>query len=305
MKKRREQPPPSKEVHEVINYINEGHEVLLPTPIKTAPQIVIPKIYSLFRATRKAGGYWYPECHTAWEMVYVIGGVVNEVADNQTYTLREGDIIFHKPMEYHQLCPDDTEDSDILIISFDLEGELAHRLKNKVLHIDAHSRVLVDNIIRYIASLHLTYTPCLTLDLREYAADNERVLLPLIKLFEAFFLSLALVKQENFVQNTRENDALNIRVIQMLEKHLYDWVNVADIAAACGVSTKTLQTRFRESTGYTIHKYFMNIKMRTAIDLLMSGKNVSEVSDALGFCNSNYFSQVFYRETGKHASSYK
>ena len=70
-------------------------------------------------------------------------------------------------------------------------------------------------------------------------------------------------------------------------------------------SVKTLQARFKESTGYTLHKFFLNIKIRSAIDLLKKGHTVSEVSDMLGFCNSNYFSQVFRRETGKNPGSFK
>jgi len=66
-----------------------------------------------------------------------------------------------------------------------------------------------------------------------------------------------------------------------------------------------VKTCFSRHAGCGIHKYFLKIKMRTAIQMIRQGCTVSEVSDTLGFNNPNYFSYVFRRETGKRPTDFR
>lgn len=307
----------SKQIQENVQipvYKNDGYEVSLPGAYEHKNLISISKIYTFFTAIRSPGVVWEPECHTAWEMVYVINGTISEIADNNTYTLYKGDVIFHKPMEFHKLCPDLYEKSEVLIVSFDVEGTLSYRLKNLVFHTEPPASIIMNALLGYMDYYRKKYNVYYDeewnkneIGMLSYLTyfKNIDALQPAIHLLESFLVTVATVGHTNIPHSPREYDGTTIKVIQMLEEHISGWVTIDDIASLLGVSAKTLQIHFKENTGYTIHKYFMNIKMRYAIDLLKSGKKVGEVSDLLGFCNSNYFSQVFYRETGKSASSYK
>ena len=43
------------------------------------------------------------EQHNFWELVYVDSGEVEITRDNEKVILRQGDIIFHKPNEFHSV----------------------------------------------------------------------------------------------------------------------------------------------------------------------------------------------------------
>ena len=47
--------------------------------------------------------YFVGEMHNFWELVYVTEGSLFVSEDNRIYKLNEGDIIFHKPMEFHKI----------------------------------------------------------------------------------------------------------------------------------------------------------------------------------------------------------
>ena len=293
-------------------YINQGYEVSLPESFANKQLISIKDIHTLYLSKKKAGTSWAPECHTAWEIAYVIEGEVTHIVETHTYNLRAGDIIFIPPMAFHELCPLPDKSCEILNMSFDLEGTFANRLKNVVYHIGEPEKLLLDAVLNYISYYNNKYQvpysgePHYSIGVPSYLTfyHNMDALQVIIRLFEAFFLSVALAEHTN-AREADENDDMVIRVIQLLEENAHSQINVAEIAALFGISGKTLQARFKESTGYTLHKFFLNIKIRSAVDLLKKGHTVSEVSDMLGFCNSNYFSQVFRRETGKNPGSFK
>ncbi len=293
-------------------YINQGYEVSLPESFANKQLISLTNIHTLYLSKKKAGTSWAPECHTAWEILYVIEGEVTQIAGTDTHLLRTGDIIFLPPMEFHELCPLPDTSCEILNLSFDMEGTLANKLKNVVYHIEEPEKMLFDAILGYINYYNRKYqvpysdAPHHTIGVPSYLTyyHNMDALQVIIRLFEAFFLSVALSEHTN-ARASYESEDMVIKVIQLLEENAHSQINVAEIAALFGISSKTLQARFKESTGYTLHKFFLNIKIRSAIDLLKKGHTVSEVSDMLGFCNSNYFSQVFRRETGKNPGSFK
>ena len=104
---------------------------------------------------------------------------------------------------------------------------------------------------------------------------------------------------------TGDNVKLYMEIVALLEENVYGQITIRDIADKLHVSTATVKNCFSEYAGCGVHKYFLKIKMRTAIELLEKGALVSEVSEQLGFSNPNYFSLVFKRETGHTAIQHR
>ena len=56
----------------------------------------------------------------------------------------------------------------------------------------------------------------------------------------------------------------------------------------------------KTATGYTVQKLHEKLKIELAKDLILEGKlTLSEIAERLGFQNSNYFSNVFKKNTGE------
>ena len=84
-----------------------------------------------------------------------------------------------------------------------------------------------------------------------------------------------------------------------------DSATVDELADLCGMSTSNLKKVYSMYSVFSIHKYFVKLKIARAIEMLEEGYNVTEISDKLGFNNQNYFSIVFKRETSMSPLNYR
>ena len=265
--------------------------------------ISIKGIYSMFEVKRKSEFYFEGECHSPWEMVYVIDGQTGITADDRIYTLSEGDVIFHKPMEFHKIWNADETRPRYLICSFDLEGNLSHRLRNGVFHLTNEAKNVIDSLLNYLhAEFGVSSDEFNYHDHLNPSEASYQIILSHLELILLYISHTNKYEQEN---SQNEKMRLYTEIAGILEEHVYDKITISEIATECNVSTATVKKCFAEYAGCGVHKYFLNIKIRTAIELLKNGMTVNEVSDMLSFTNPNYFSYVFKRETGTCASSYK
>ena len=270
---------------------------------KNVNLLSITGIYSFFVAKKTPEFYFDGECHSPWEAVYVIDGSVGVTSDDKIYTLSKGDIIFHKPMEFHKIWSANGTNSCVLICSFDLEGSLTHQIGG-VYHLSDKAKDFMDSLLSDL-NIEFTKLPSSQISFMTVFEKNKIILGIILKKLEIILLDLSCSNRGEPKSFHNENISLYTRVAEILEEHIYDKITISQISEMCNVSTATIKNCFKEYTGCGVHKYFLNIKIRAAIKMLKDGMNVNQVSDMLQFANPNYFSYVFKRETGICASTYK
>ncbi len=263
----------------------------------------ITGIYSLFESKNSPDFYFEGECHSPWEMVYVIEGSAGITADDKIYTLSKGDIVFHKPMEFHKIWSANETNLRALICAFDLEGSLSHRIGG-VYHLVDESKNIMDSLLKY---LHAEFKEKSAggMSYFTFFDENEVALQIVLNQLELILLNISHADKREQKPYHSEKMRLYTKIAEILEEHIYDKITISEIAEICHVSPATIKNCFAEYAGCGVHKYFLNIKIRAAIDMLQSGMNINEVSDTLQFANPNYFSYLFKRETGMPASTYK
>lgn len=288
----------------MLTYIGNGAEVVLPEVCKPAAALEVTGFYTLFKAVRRAGFVSPHECHSALEMVYVLEGTVGITANENIYTLPAGHISFHPSMEFHKLWSENNAPATVFIFSFDLTGQLTHKFKSGVFRLNDAEKRYLESIIEYLDSGEPPYSDVWEMDYRAFYATSPFVLDSAVKMLEAFMIRFA-TSHIHAPEPSNDSQYLYTRIVSIMEQSVYDHLSIAELAARCGSSPTTVKNTVKTHAGCSVHRFLLKIKMRKAIELLTKGKNVSEVSDILGFCNPNYFSQVFYRETGRHAGEYK
>lgn len=78
------------------------------------------------------------------------------------------------------------------------------------------------------------------------------------------------------------------------------------IAEHVGLSAGRLSVLFKKETGGTVGDLITHTRMERAKEFLSSGKyKVYEVSELVGYKTSQYFSTIFYQETGQYPNQYK
>ena len=92
----------------------------------------VDSVCTAFEANYQADFYFSGEFHPFWEFVYVLSGSVGASGEDRIYRLNEGDIIFHKPMEFHRIWSGEGTEPQFNIISFTASGSELSKLENRV-----------------------------------------------------------------------------------------------------------------------------------------------------------------------------
>lgn len=78
------------------------------------------------------------------------------------------------------------------------------------------------------------------------------------------------------------------------------------VAAAAGISKRSLEVRFQKATGETVHGYITRLRIDEACRLLRDGEaTIEEAARLLGYSSVGYFSNAFLREVGVRPGAYQ
>lgn len=91
-----------------------------------------------------------------------------------------------------------------------------------------------------------------------------------------------------------------------MRENLHQRLDLAQLAAFCNLSKFHFVNRYRALTGRTPVQHFLHLKIEYACQLLdSSGHSVAQVSEALGYDDSYYFSRLFSKVMGLSPSAYR
>ncbi len=266
----------------------------------------ITAIHSFFEEHFDKGYDFQGEKHDFWEFVYVIKGEIYATGDGQVYSLSDDDIIFHKPLEFHKLSAANA-DADILIFTFSSESTFMDFFKNKVFHLMPGQKNTIYELINLAReknqNLSFDESPKEFRYIEKNKGNNIylQIVITYIKLlfFSLYDKSIKVTADDNF-------DAFILKTaVNYMNNNINKNLSTKEIAKYSNVSLATLKRIFDKYAGISIHQYFLTLKINSAIELLKSGASVSETALKLNFCSQAYFSKAFFRETGKHPSSFK
>ncbi|MBR3978996.1 MAG: helix-turn-helix transcriptional regulator [Oscillospiraceae bacterium] len=269
------------------------------------PPIEITTVFTLFLRRCQAPFVFSGELHDLWEILYVRRGNATVTADDKVYHLSSGSVIFHKPMEFHQIYADEPG-LEIFVSSFNMTGELSYKFKGTVFELLPEEVDLFEELI----------SRCVTLNNGCFSDTKEWDCKPLWSAASLeFYICIHMLEYILCLLQTRSpvapalpataDSILYQKAVAILEEHIYSNITIQEVAELCGVSASSVKTCFSRHAGCGLHKYFLKIKIRAAIRLIKKGQSISSVSDTLGFNNPNYFSYVFQRETGKRPTDYR
>jgi AraC-like DNA-binding protein len=268
-------------------------------------EIVIDRIVSVHYFEYTNNFFFPGEAHDFWEFLYVDKGEITVSAGRDTVPLKQGDIIFHKPMEFHNLRTNGVDAPNLVVISFECLSPAMDYFKNARFCVGNEERDLISKIIieaRHAFSSPLDEPHLLYLEKRskQTAFGCEQ----LIKLYLEQLLIQMIRKDErqNYEQKTttsfQEQSRLDVvnRVILYLEQNLHKNLSLDEICKDLLIGRSRLQKIFREKTGCGVMKYFTRMKIEVAKQMIREGRcNFSEIAERLGYSSVYYFSRSFKR----------
>lgn len=252
-------------------------------------QIRIKGIYGIIDAKKKPDFIFEGESHPFWEMVYVKEGSVGVAADERIYSLSAGDVIFHKPMEFHRIWSTENSSPNLNIITFEADGKKIKELENMTLKLDEVSIILLERCVEIGKKAFAFNRGGVAMSI-----EDERLCQEYCNYLEIFLLLLvSRGSAEKLPIESSYESKLFSDIVLFLRDSIEEKLTVDEIADRFFVSPSRVKRLFSKYAGIGIINYFNNMKILEAQKLLREGLTVAETAEKLGFSNQFYFCTVF------------
>lgn len=101
-------------------------------------------------------------------------------------------------------------------------------------------------------------------------------------------------------------DTAIMDILSYIDTNFMNNPSVSELAKKAGLSESHFMKRFRDATGCSYKTYVNRYKNKIAQTMLTeSPKSIQEISNELGFCNSNYFCTLFKQINGMSPLQYR
>ncbi|MDO4337316.1 MAG: AraC family transcriptional regulator [Eubacteriales bacterium] len=275
--------------------------------------IHIEKIYTIHYFEYRNDFHFDGERHDFWEFQCVDKGEAEIRTDSGVHILSRGQVIFHKPNEFHTLTATGKNAPNIVVVSFECNSPCMSFFENKILNLSDAERSLMAMVIaearRCIATpLDDPYTEKMEKrpDIQFGSQQLIRLYLEqmLIYMIRRHTMPQLAVSLDKFV-NLKNSSATYNKIIFYLEEHIREYVSIEDICHDNLIGRSQLQKLFREQNHCGVIEFFSRMKIEFAKQLIRENQmNFTQISDFLGYSSIHYFSRQFKKISGMTPSEY-
>ena len=251
------------------------------------------------------------ETHDFWEIVYIDKGKVQICRDEETLVLSQGEIVFHRPNEFHSIKALNAS-PNFFVVSFVCKSPLMK-------HLEKYQAVLNETLKGYITSIieesKNTFIipkndPSLKKLVKKEDAPvgGEQLIRTYLEQFLIFLIRNISQKKEPSVFPSKESMENYIVVLtkNFIQDNLGKPFRINDLCQKLGYSKSYLSKIFHQQSGETIANYAVKETIKLSKQLIRDDKyKFSQISDMLSFDNPQYFSRVFKRVTGMRPTEFK
>lgn len=279
------------------------------TPLR--PEIHITGLYTFFYMEHPKDYVFKGERHDFWEFLYVDKGEIEVMAEDRGYKLLQGDIIFHKPREFHSVWANRRSAPNIVVITFDCRSAAMAHLEGKIFSLHDKQRDMLAQILKIGREVFLDF------DEEKYALiKKDTIPFGSEQLFlchlEAFLIELirsgnhqnSESKLHAVMKERVEKDIIK-GVLAYLESNISANPTFKELCRINSVSETQLKTLFKEVTGMSVMKYFKAMKIEKAKRIIREENHtITHISEMLGYSSVFYFSKSFKDITGMTPTEY-
>jgi len=243
-----------------------------------------------------------PESHMPIELIYIDKGSQNVYEGNNCYTLKQGQIFIHKPMEVHY----DNANNCITtayIISFTVDPDEIKPLFDKVITLSDENIYDLKKVFSLIRSGKFNASSwSFYFGIKGENKDNEEpefahkqkikniLELVLIDLIEK--QDIKEIKPNNYSKATLE-------LMSAISENIYKKLDLEELSQNLYYSKSYLCRKFKEDTNKTIVQFYYEKKIDEAKVLLANNdRSLTEISTILNFETVQYFNYIFKKYVG-------
>ena len=259
------------------------------TPLEQ--DIQITHIISLFHEKYPRNFCFEGEKHDFWELVYIDKGQLLITAGKDRYVLKAGEMVFHKPGEFHALEAYENVASNVITASFVCDAPCMRHFEHRYMTLTTQEREYLYEAARLRSDLLGIETDEIGFGVRQIVRNDLELLL--IHLLRRTNSTAIRSRVESYVQQTRTKELVG-RIEHYMEENLTKKLTLAELAADMGYSVSYMTKLYRHKTGKSIIDSFLELKMTEARRQIQEGSlTVTQIANGLGYDNIAYFSRLF------------
>lgn len=300
--------------------------------------IVVKKLIS-FHYNELNKDYVYPgEKHNFWEFLYMDKGEAEINIADRKLVVKQGELVFYSPNEFHSLRANRRVAPNIMIISFDCKSEAMNYFRSKLFKLSDDEQLLLSGILREGGIAFNVGKPgaagIRNKVSRVFGAEQ------MIKLYLEMMLVLLVRKQSGIVTGTttagsesvtqtsvqsagpdqREaaaalslSSAAKLKtdaeicatLKELLLQKVGEQMKLDEISRKLNIGKTRLKAIFKRETGFTILEYYNRQKIERAKTYIREeNMNYTQIAEKLGYSSIHYFSRHFKQVMDMTPSQY-
>ena len=253
------------------------------------------------------------ESHDFWELVCVDRGEIDALAGERRLTLKKGNILFHKPNEFHNVLTNGKVSPSLVVIV--CHSPAIKSFEDQLMSVQDTEKELLAQIIvearnTFSGRLDDPYQEELIFNSEPLTFGSAQLISHyleqlIIHLYRRYFSYSLPVRSSRFLAEASSgNDTYN-RIVRYMEEHLGERMTIDRICRDNLVGRSQLQKLFRDTKGCGVIEFFSMMKIDTAKQMIRDNQlNFTQIADRLGYSSIHYFSRQFKQITTMTPSEY-
>ena len=243
--------------------------------------IHIDRIYTIHYFEYKSDFHFAGERHNFWEFQCVDKGKAEIETDNGIYHLTSGQLIFHRPNEFHNLIAIGNTAPNIVVVSFECDSPCMKFFEKKLLKLSDSERNLMGMLIAEARR-------CIKTPLDDPYTEKME-------------------KKEDFLFGSQQLIRIYLEqmLIYMIRRNSSPPITLCDLCHDNMIGRSQLQKIFQEQHQCGAMDFFSRLKIAYARQLIRENQmNFTQISEFLGYSSIHYFSRQFKKISGMTPTEY-
>ncbi len=250
------------------------------------PSINVKTLYTVLYQEKNRQFEFRGEQHPFWELTYVNKGNMICEVDGQTFELKQGQLIFFTPHQFHLQRSDGKSPLSFLTVTFD--GDIVHpdTIANRTIYADDTCLKVIQEIIREEREGEI-YSDDMII------CDVTRLLITIVRNVRA---DSVITRIPTKLKVTVDNSYI-AECIDLIHQHITDSITLPWLAKQLNLSPSYLSSLFKQKVGRSISEYIRLVRLEKVKDMIAEGRyTIAQISDIIGYCSPTYLSTEFKRE---------
>ena len=225
--------------------------------------------------------------HTAYELLYFVGGDASYIIENNKYKLTKGDLVIVRPMSYHLVkidSPIDYERYDILFDERDIGKDFVDLIPEGVEVVNLSKNRVADGIFK-------------RLDYYRAALDGEGFARMLPMLIKELILNLSLGNAGSLAEFSAGNETVSA-ALGIINENLFTIEGIGEVAKKLFVSESYLYRIFKREMFSTPKKYINDKRLLAAREMIRIGESPLLASERCGYRDYSAFYRAYVKFFG-------